>query len=139
MAEKLKYLSKFIVSVDFPEDSHLNLVVGDMGEGMVTFGVGEGVTRLETAVGSVASANVMVTETVTVEVKKTSPQYEAWEKQILKNGVLNGGCVVTDDVGVKHEYFDCSITRSDRDATAQTPSVTYVISGNVYYNKDLIV
>ena len=133
------YLSKFIVSLAFDEESQLNLTPYDMGESMLNIAIGETTGRAETAVGSVATANIAVTSTISVSVKKTSPSSEIWSKQIERKGVLLGNVVATDDVGKKYTLSALSVVRGDIDATATNAEEVYTLTGNYYCNADLAV
>lgn len=137
MAERLRYLSKFIIGVAFDEESQLNLTASDMGESMVSFTVGENTGRAPVAVGSVATANIAAEESISISVKKTSPSYPIWEDQCKRNGILLGTCTITDDVGEKYVYNNLSLQKGDHDATATNAEAMYTLVGVRYYNTDL--
>lgn len=139
MADRINYLSKFIIAVSFDEESQLNLTAHDMGESMVTFTPGENTGRAPAAVGSVPTANIAVEESISISVKKTSPSYAIWKKQVEQNGILKGTCTVTDDVGEKYTFSDLSIVIGDHDATATSAEAAYTIIGNRYYNRNLAI
>lgn len=137
---QMKFLSKLCTKIVFSDDSNLNILAADMGEGQVNIQVeGEVVNRPVTATGTVGSLAIFSPVNISVEILKTSPAYENYIKRCRENGYVGGTVTVYDDVNMAHTFYEPSINTQEFPAmNGTTPAHTFIINANWEVNSQAL-
>lgn len=139
MANTFEFLHKGFVKAVFSEAAELNVSAPDMGSEMISINIDDKpVNRIPTAVGTVASANVFVAVTATIQVLKASPADKIYTNRIKANGVIPGTMTLYDDVNKDWTLSKLSISLSGFSANASEAHRAYTIEGIMPVNTDLI-
>ncbi len=130
-----KGFSKVIYSVQ----ADLNLVPSDFGDDMISINYdSEVVKRIKTATGTVASPEIFAEFSATLNIKKTSPQYEAYKNRIISNTVISGEAIIIDDANLQYNIGTLSLKPAAFNASGNDAVVQFVLQGNLLVNNDLI-
>lgn len=139
MANTFEFLHKGFVKAVFSDAPALNVSAVDMGAEMITVTIDDKpVNRIATAVGTVASANVFVSVSATIQVLKASPADKIYTDRIKQNGVIPGTITLYDDVNKDWTLSKLSISLASFSANASEAHRAYVIEGIMPVNTDLI-
>lgn len=139
MANTFEFLHKGFVKAVFSDAPALNVSAVDMGAEMITVTIDDKpVNRIATAVGTVASANVFVSVSATIQVLKASPADKIYTDRIKQNGVIPGTITLYDDVNKDWTLSKLSISLAGFSANASEAHRAYVIEGIMPVNTDLI-
>jgi len=139
MANTFEFLHKGFVKAVFSDVPSLNVTAVDMGSEMISVTFDDKpVNRIATAVGTVASANVFVSVSATIQVLKASPADKIYTNRIKANGVIPGTATLYDDVNKDWTLQKMSIPISGFSANASEAHRAYTIEGIMPVNEDLI-
>lgn len=137
----MKFLNKLYTKAIFSEDSSLNVVAGDMGEGQIQLAISEDVVRrLPTATGTVGSLAIYVPTTINISLLKTSAIADVFLQRALDNGYIGGSVTIYDDTNRPWTIYDPSIGTAEFSPSNGTdPQVTVRIDGNSLVNSQALV
>lgn len=139
MANTFDFLHKGFVKAVFSDAPALNVAAPDMGTEMITVTIDDKpVNRIPTATGTVASANVFVSVSATIQVLKASPADKIYTDRVKSNGVIPGTVTVYDDVNKDWTLSKLSLSIASFSANASEAHRAYVIEGIMPVNTDLI-
>lgn len=139
MANTFEFLHKGFVKAVFSDEPALNVTAADMGSEMISVTFDDKpVNRIATATGTVASANVSVPVSATLQVLKASPADSIYTNRIKANGVIPGTLTLYDDVNKPWTLSKLSISISGFSANASEAHRAYTIEGILPVNTDLI-
>lgn len=123
----------------YSDAASLNFIVSDLGDDMASITVDrESVERLDTAVGTVASANLFVPVTVTIAILKTSPLDLIYKDQMTSNSVLDGTLSLYDDSNKAWTISALSMSLEGFSANGKEAFRNYIIKGNMEVNVNTI-
>ena len=139
MANTFDFLHKGFVKAVFSDVPALNVSAVDMGSEMISVTLDDKpVNRIATATGTVASANVSVSVSATIQVLKASPADKIYTDRIKANGVIPGTLTLYDDVNKDWTLSKLSISLAGFSANASEAHRAYTIEGILPVNIDLI-
>lgn len=139
MANTFEFLHKGFVKAVFSDAAELNVTAVDMGSEMISVNFDDKpVNRIPTAVGTVASANVFVSVSVTIQVLKASPADKIYTNRIKQNGVIPGTLTLYDDVNKDWTIQKLSLSIAGFSANASEAHRAYTLEGILPVNTDLI-
>lgn len=139
MANTFEFLHKGFVKAVFSDVPALNVSAIDMGAEMISVTFDDKpVNRIPTAVGTVASANVFVSVSATLQVLKASPADKIYTDRIKASGVIPGTLTLYDDVNKAWTLSKLSISLAGFSANASEAHRAYTIEGILPVNTDLI-
>ena len=75
---------------------------------------------------------------ITFNIKKTSPQYQAYKARIASNTLLEGQVDVYDDTNGHYTFQNLSIKSASFNASGNDAVVQFILQGNRLINNDLI-
>lgn len=133
------FIHKGFTKAVFSDATTLNLISSDLGENMISFTIdGKAVERLNTATGTVPSANMFCPATVTLSVLKTSSADVIYKKKFISNNILEGTLTLYDDSNKPWVFSSLSMSLTGSTANGTEASRDYTIEGNIEVNVDLI-
>lgn len=139
MANTFEFLHKGFVKAVFSDVPELNVIPQDMGQSMITVNsFSPSVTRLPTATGTVASAEIFVEVDITVSILKASPADSIYTQRFIQNGVIPGSVTLYDDVNKAWNFTKLSIAMNGFSANAGEASRDYTLTGIFPVNTQLI-
>ena len=139
MANTFDFLHKGFVKAVFSDVGALNVTAKDMGTEMISVTIDDKpVNRIPTATGTVASANVFVSASITINVLKASPADKIYAERMKSNGVIPGTLTIYDDVNKDWTFSKLSYSISGFSSNASEAHRAYVIEGIMPVNTDLI-
>ncbi len=135
----MDFIFKGFPKAVFSEQADLNLVPSDFGDEMINIAFDdEVVKRLKTATGTVASPQIFAEVSVTLNIKKTSPQYVAYKDRITSNTVIPGQVDIYDDANQHYTLLVLSVKPAGFNANGNDAVVQFTLQGNMLVNIDLI-
>lgn len=133
------YIYKGFPKAVFSVEAALNLVPSDFGDDMIVIAPdSDQVKRLPTATGSLPSPMIFGEYSITFNIKKTSPQYQAYKARIASNTLLDGQVDVYDDTNGHYTFQNLSIKSASFNASGNDAVVQFILQGNRLINNDLI-
>lgn len=137
----MQFLNKLYVKGIFSDASELNVVAGDLGEGMMKVAIQDDIVkRLPTATGTVGSLSIFVPVEVEIEILKTSPLWETYMSRCFNNGYIGGTFTLYDDVNLAAEISEVSLSlREIPNFNGTNAAVTFVVQGNLNVNRDALI
>lgn len=135
----MDFLHKGFVKAVFSEAAELNTSAVDMGSEMIAISIDEeSVKRIPTAVGNVASAEVFVPVTATMQILKTGPADSIYQKRYIESGVIPGTVTLYDDVNRSITLSSVSMSMGGYSSNASEAHRSYAVKGNLAVNTELI-
>lgn len=135
----MEFIFKGFSKAIFSDAPALNLVPRDLGEDMISASYdSDVVARIRTAVGTIGSPELFAEVSITVNILKTSPQYEVYKSRIRSNTVIDGELTVYDDVNSSYTFSKLTVKPTGFTGSGKDASVQYIVQGNYAVNTDLI-
>lgn len=133
------FIYKGFTKAVFSDDSGLNIIPSDLGEDMITVAFeSEAVRRLKTAVGTIASPELFVDISLTMNILKTSPQYATYKERVSQNTIVSGNLTLYDDANQEWNFIRISLKPSGFSSSGRDATVPFVLQANWPVNTKLI-
>ena len=133
------FIYKGFCKAVFSEDSGLNLIPSDLGEDMISVSFdSEAVRRLKTAVGTIASPELFVDVSLTLNILKTSPQYATYKSRVGQNTIISGNITLYDDANQEWNFLRVSLKPSGFSSSGRDATVPFMLQANWPVNTKLI-
>lgn len=135
----LSFLNKYKVKAIYSNAPEMNLIGQDLGIGMirVTFNK-KSVTRIDTATGTAASAEILIGVSISIDILKTKPADSIYKDKFKRNGVIEGTLLLIDDVGEEWQFQDLSMNLESFNSDGTEAHRPYIIDANMVVNEDLV-
>lgn len=137
MANFINKSRSSVVFADYPELLASSEVLGD-GVINISFN-GDQTDRLKSLMGDVLSPNFYIQCTVSIDLLKTSPQYQEFLKKRKNSNILSGSAIVTLDDGSLYKISNMTFEIGSVSGDGSSPTVDITINGNVRVNQLLLV
>lgn len=126
-----------VVFSDYPE---LICITEVLGDGIVNLSFnGQQTDRISAPLGDVLSPNFYLQGNVSIDLLKTSPQYQEFIKMRKNSNILTGSAVVTLDDGTSYKMTNMTFEIGSVSGDGSSASVDITINGNIRVNQLLLV
>lgn len=126
-----------VVFADYPE---LLCTTEVLGDGIINLSFnGEQTQRIASALGDVLSPNFYIQSSVSIDLLKTSSQYQEFLKKRKNSNILTGIATITLDDGSTYKMFNMTFEIGSVSGDGSSATVEVVVNGNVRVNQLLLV